>query len=228
MKKISIIIPTYKLNEKLFNKLKKYLNTCSKDYEIIIVDGKNGLANAYNNGINMAGGDILITIHQDCIPCENDSIDKLISPLISDPKVIMSYSKIFDYETKRNYYPTPPDGKFVAYRKTSLKKIGMFDEKSFFSGGEDVDIFLKLKKVGKIAKVDTTAIHYHKGYLGNKTVEKRKQNGNINGALFRIWGIQNPKWFFALLFCLRYPKTYGKYFIHAFIAKKQEYRRKSK
>jgi GT2 family glycosyltransferase len=167
-----------------------------------------------------------MTIHQDCLPLEKDSIQKMIKPF-ENPQVVMSYSWIKDDETKKNYLPLPPDGKFVAYRKDALEKVGFFDEKNFFTGGEDVDIWLKLKKLGKIEKVKTGIIHIHPGYLGNKTLEKRRQNGSINGALFRIWGIKNPKWFKAILGCLRYPPSYGKYFITAFLKGKQEYRRKN-
>jgi len=222
--KVSIIIPKYKPKKEIFSKLKKYLQENAKGIEIIELEGIKGLANTYNEGIEKAKGDIVITIHQDCIPLEKNSIQKLIQPF-ENKEIIMSYSWILDDETKRKYFPLPPDGKFVAYRKKALEKVGMFDEKNFFTGGEDVDIWLKLKKIGKIAKVNTGIIHIHPGYLGNKTLEKRKQNGNINGALFRIWGIKNPKWFKALIMCLIHPASYGKYFVKAFFSGKQEYRR---
>jgi len=222
--RVSIIIPKYKTNKEIFAKLKKYLHENIKDIEIIEIEGLNGLANAYNLGIKKAKGDIIITIHQDCIPLENHSIQKLIKPF-ENKKVVMAYSWILDDETKKQYFPLPPDGKFVAYRKKALEKCGLFDEKTFFTGGEDVDIWLKLKKTGKITKVNTGIRHIHQGYLGNKTLEKIKQNGSINGALFRVWGIKNPKWFKALVMCLRYPTSYGKYFVKAFYYRKQEYRR---
>ncbi len=185
----------------------------------------NGLAKAYNDGIKKAKGEIVITIHQDCIPLEKDSIQKLIAPF-EDSDVVLTYSWVMEEDIKQKYYPFVADGKFTAYRKSALEEIGYFDENTFFTGGEDVDIWLKLGKIGKIVKVNTGITHIHQGYLGNKTLEKRKQNGNINGALFRIWGIRNPKWLKAIVMSLRYPTTYGKYFIKAFLSGKQEYRRK--
>ncbi len=222
-KEISIIIPKYKINKEIFTKLKKYLHRNAKNIEIIEIDGLGGLAHAYNLGIKKAK-DIIITIHQDCVPLENNSIQKLIKPF-ENKRVIMTYSWILDDETKKQYFPFPPDGKFVAYRKKALEKCGLFNEKTFFTGGEDVDIWLKLKKIGKITKVNTGIRHIHQGYLGNKTLEKRKQNGSINGCLFRVWGVKNPKWLKALIMCFVYPFSYGKYFIKAFINKKQDYRR---
>jgi GT2 family glycosyltransferase len=224
-KNISIIIPYYKPNKELLNRTRNYIKKYAKDAEIIEIEGSAGQAKTINKAINIAKGDILITLHQDCVPMEEDSIEKLVKPF-KDKNVIMTYSWILDDETQKKYYPIPPDSKFVAYRKSALENVNGFDEKTFFTGGEDVDLWIKMKRFGKIIRVETTLLHTHKGYLGNKTVEKRKQNGSINGALFRIWGTQNPKWLKALIMCIRYPTSYGRFFIRAFILKKQDYRRK--
>ena len=224
-KRISIIIPAYKPNIILLNRLKKYIKeNTNKEFETIILDGVGGLAHTYNRGIKKAKGEIIITIHSDCVPLEKDSLKKLIKPF-ENPSVVLSYSKILQEDTKESFYPHVPDGKLTAFRKSALEQIKLFDEKTFFTGGEDVDIYLKLKKIGQIVRVDTLVLHTHPNYLGNKTLDKRRQNGEINGALFRIWGIKNPKWFKALTLCLKYPRTYGKYFIKSFFSKNQGYRR---
>jgi len=149
----------------------------------------------------------------------------LVKPF-KEEKVVMTYSKILQEDTKELFYPHVPDGKFTAFRKSALKKVGMFDEKTFFTGGEDIDIWLKLKKIGKVLPVNTLFLHSHPFYKGSFSIEKRKQNGSINGTLFRVWGIKNPKWFKAILMCFRYPLSYGKYFLKAFFSGKQKYRRK--
>lgn len=229
MKKISIIIPAHNPNPVLLKKLQGYLkeNINPKTTEVLLIDGKNGLANAYNNGIKQSKGEIIITIHSDCLPLEKDSLDKMIKPFQEDPSVVMTYPWILDKETNRKYYPIPPDGKLNAFRKKALERVGLFREDIYLTGGEDFDIYLRLKKIGKLAQVETGFLHDHPGYFGNLTLEKQKQNGSINGALFRIWGFQNPKWFKSFLMCFRYPLSYGKYFIKAFIRKKQDYRRKN-
>lgn len=226
MIKYSIIIPAYKPNKKLLNRLKNYLkvNTNKRDFEILVVNGKNGLANAYNEGIKKAKGNIIITIHSDCVPFENDALNKLIKPF-EDEGIVLTYAWVKEEDRNDKYYPEVPDGKLNAFRKNALEKVGLFDEKTFFTGGEDVDIWLKLKRIGKILKVNTGVLHTHPNYRGNKTLDKRKQNGQINGCLFKIYGIKNPKWLKALIMCVLYPKTYGKYFIEAYKRGKQEYRR---
>ncbi len=224
-KKISIIIPIYKPKKEVFDKLKKYLKENAKGIEVIESDGSGGLANAYNKGIKKAKGEIIITIHQDCIPLEKDAIIKIIEPF-KNSKVVMTYSKIVDYDSRKKYIPFIPDGKFVGYRKNSLEKVGLFDEKTFFTGGEDVDIYFKLKKIGKIILCDTVVFHEHPKYRRLRTVEKRKQSGNLNGVLFRKYGFKFSRGIMGIFFSFRYPFSYGKYFLKGFISGKQNYRRK--
>ncbi len=224
--KVSIIIPVYNPNKILLNKLLNFLKKNVKnDTEILVINGKNGLANAYNKGIKKSKGEIVITIHSDCLPLEKDGINKLITPILENEKIVLTNGLLYDRWSNKKFFPEIPDGKFTAYRKSSLKEVGFFNEKIFFTGGEDVDIYLKLKKIGRCVNVNTPILHDHPYYFGNKTIEKRKQNGSINGCLFRIWGFKNPKWFKALILCFLYPLTYGKYFLKGFIKKKQDYRR---
>ena len=223
--KVSIILPVYHIRKDLLDNIKGYLSNISKNFETLVIDGKNGLANAYNTGIRKAKGEIIITLHQDCIPLEEDSIQKLVEPF-KDEEVVLTYSKIKDICSNKEYIPFISDGKFTAFRKSSLEEVGLFDEKTFFTGGEDVDMWMKLKKIGKIILVDTLVLHNHDKYLGNKTIEKRKQNGNINGVLFRRYLFRFPIWYKALISCFIYPTTYGKEFVKSFVINKQNYRRK--
>lgn len=227
MKKIkySIVIPAYRPNPVLLKRLENYLKQNTDDsFEYYVIEGKNGLASAYNEGIKRAKGEIIITIHSDCVPFEQDALQKLVYPF-RDKDVVLTYVWIKEEDRKEKYYPEIPDGKFNAFRKSALEKVGLFDEKVFFTGGEDVDIWLKLKKIGKIIKVNTGVLHTHPNYRGNKTLDKRKQNGQINGCLFRMHGAKNPKWLKALIMCFLHPKTYGKYFVDAYKKGRQEYRR---
>jgi len=223
--KVSIIIPKYKPKKETFLKLKKYLKENAKGMEIIEIEGKNGLANTYNQGIKKAKGEIIITLHQDCIPKDKESIFKLIEPF-NDENVILTYCFIRDNDKNKKYRPFPPDGKFVAYRKSILEEVGLFNCKIFFTGGEDVELYSRLKNKGKIVFVNTEVEHFHKGYKYNLTKEKRKQNGNINGCLFRVIGFKNDRWLKALILSFVFPFSYGKEFIKGFLSGKQNYRRK--
>lgn len=223
---VSIIVPVYKPNKKILDDLRKIISKqkTSFSFETLFIDGKNGLANTYNEGIKKSKGKIIVMLHQDCLPKDLYWLEKVIKPF-ENPGIVISSAYIIDWETNKKYFPFPPDGKSTAYLKQTLAMVGNFDAKTYFTGGEDVDLYLKMMKHGKLAKADTFVTHFHKGYLGNKTVEKRKQNGSINGCLVRIWGIKNPFWWKAIIMSIKYPTTYGKQFIRAFINKKQDYRR---
>lgn len=228
MKKIrySIIIPEYKPNKIILDKIKGYLQkNINNEFEILEIEGSNGLAATYNQGIKKSKGEILITLHQDCIPLEEDSLKKIVEPF-KNKKIVMTYSKIVDYDSKKTYIPFIPDGKFNAFRKSALEKVKMFDERTFFTGGEDIDIYFKLKKIGKIILVNTKIFHDHPNYKGNKTLEKKKQNGSINGVLVRKYGIEFPLWWKSIIYAMINPLSYGKEFLKAFISGKQKYRRK--
>ncbi|MCL6500884.1 MAG: glycosyltransferase [Candidatus Pacearchaeota archaeon] len=227
--KVTLICPLYKPNTKILNKLKEKLNQQNLEeipLQKLFIDGKGGLAKAYNQGIKKAKGEIIITLHQDCIPKDKNFIKKMVAPF-KEKNVVIATAKIKDYDTKKEYFPFPPDGKATAYRKEILKKVGFFDDKTFLTGGEDVDAYLKIRKFGELENVNTLVEHIHPGYFGNVTVEKRRQNGSINGCLFRKWGLKNPFWLKALVSCFFYPSSYGKEFLRAFFIKKQVYRRKS-
>jgi len=223
---VSIIIPVYKPNKTLLDNIIKNLKNQETNFkfEVIKIAGNNGLANAYNQGIRKSKGEIIVTLHQDCVPGDTNWLAKMVLPF-KNPNVVLATSKVLENESLREYFPYPPDGKSTAYRKNVLIKVRGFDEKTYFTGGEDVDIYLKMIHYGKLKNVNTFVEHVHKGYLGNKTIEKIRQNASINGSLFRIWGVRNPKWWKALIMCFRYPREYGANFLRAFINKKQSYRR---
>ena len=57
-------------------------------------------------------------------------------------------------------------GKFNYVNKKLFLEAGGFDEKNFNAdiGGEDVDLAIKLKKLGKVVETNARVIHLH--YLG--------------------------------------------------------------
>jgi len=69
--------------------------------EVVEIEGINGLANTYNKGITKAKGKIIITLHQDCIPLEKKSIDKLIKPF-ENKEVVLAYSWVMEEDKKKN------------------------------------------------------------------------------------------------------------------------------
>lgn len=186
---VSIIIPSRGNKDNAF--LKKVFK--SKDVEVIIISNK-GIAEAYNIGIKKAKGDVIVTFHEDCYPITKNFILNLIKPL-EEKFVVASMARIKDYYTNKFYYPLL-DGKATAYKKNALYKVNLFDENTFKTGGEDFDMYMKLKTIGQIRYPDCTIVHKHKNH---KNKIKTKQLARASGVLFRRYNLKYKIWWKCLI-----------------------------
>jgi len=221
---VTIVIPVYKPDKDLLKKVENAIK--NQDYkgkiEVIKVDEGFGLAKSMNYGIKKAKYDIIITLHQDCIPISNNWLSTLVRPL-EDPEVVACTSDVFDFENKKKYTPIL-DEKGCAYKKNILEKVGYFDEVTFLNSGEDRDMYMKLKKVGKIACPHSIVEHHHLGYLKAKGY-KRLQNANTWGCLFRVYGIFLPDWWKPIIKANVFNPKYFYWFWRGFFKGKQDFKR---
>jgi glycosyltransferase involved in cell wall biosynthesis len=168
-----------------------------------------GLAAVYNQGIKKAQGDIIVTLHQDIL-LEKEALQKLIQPFSDEKVVAATHIVVHPLEiwNKYNFWQkcffarlagksfSGIDGKFDAFRKSALEKVGLFDEKHFRTAGEDGDIVSKLQKIGKIFQTQAKIIHLHKidpNFSWKDILRKQAQYSEAQGtllALGRIRGIE--------------------------------------
>ena len=210
---VSIIIPTYKPDKKMMFEIKQSLEKqkFNGKYELLI-ENKGGLAENMNRGIRKAKNEIVITLHQDCLPVGRNWVEKLTAPL-KDKKYVASVSdvelpyslwkkfdnvaKVLSYKEQRVLTPLL-DEKGCAYRKSALIKAGLFNDKDFRTAGEDFDIYIKLSKEGKIAYPHSKVIHYN--YYSTKSrLKKEYQLAEGFGTLVRIYGKKMPKWWIGFM-----------------------------
>jgi GT2 family glycosyltransferase len=210
---VSIIIPIYNPDETLDIALKSLKKQEYKGkVEIIKVDKGLGLAESLNYGIRKAKYDIIISLHQDCVPYSQKWLEKLVEPL-KDKNVVASVSKVelpldlwkrFGIMTRMmtvkeaGILSPKMDEKGCAYKKESIIKAGFFDYKIFRTCGEDFDMYFKLKKQGKIAYPPCKILHFHKTNF-KKRLKKELQYAEGYGTLFRIYKSKMPRWFIAIL-----------------------------
>ena len=210
---VSIIIPIYKPD----NTLDKALENLKKQIyggkiEVIRVEKGLGLAESLNYGIRKAKHDIIVSLHQDCIPCSRNWLKNLVEPLkkrgtvASVSKVILPsivwkefgwVTRVMTAKEARILRPLM-DEKGCAYKKENLMKAGLFDFKTFRTCGEDFDMYFKLKKQGKIAYPDCSIFHFHKTTF-RKRLRKEFQYAEGYGTLFRIYKKNMPRWGIAML-----------------------------
>lgn len=209
---VSIIIPIYKPDKDIMEKLEKAINEQEYNGKIEIIKSEGcGLAHNMNDGIKRAKYEAVVTLHQDSIPADKYWLKKLVEPL-NNKNVVASVSRVHLPEELWNKFDifakaltirekgviTPlMDEKGCAYRKNVLELVGFFDEKNFRTAGEDLDMYLKLKEHGKIAHPDCEIIHMHQTDFKNR-LKKTYQNANGYGAIFRIHGRKLNQWYLGI------------------------------
>ena len=210
---VSIVMPIHKPDKKIMNQIISSLKKqkFNGKYELLL-ESSGGLAENINKGIRKSKNEIVITLHQDCIPVGTNWISKLIAPLknkeyvasVSDVELPYKLWNKFDniakiLSSKEQKVITPLlDEKGCAYKKEALKKVGLFDEINFRTAGEDFDIYLKLKAIGKIAYPHTKVMH-HNPYSTRSRLKKEYQLSEGFGTLVRIYGTNLPGWYLGIL-----------------------------
>ena len=184
---------------------------------IILNNKKNlGLAANYNIGIEISGGDYVITMHQDVI-LKNNALTLLVSAMdevetvaafhyVDHPREIWEkynfwqkclFSRLLD----KRFYGL--DGKFDIFRKCILIDVGMFDPVTFRSAGEDGDIIKKIESIGISKKTEAGIIHIHDNnpkYSLKSYLLKHAQLAEAQGALYRKHGITSIRELFRAFF----------------------------
>lgn len=206
----SIIMPLFNYDPIILKKILKALKQQKfpGKYEVIKIDKGLGTVESVNYGIKKAKYEVIVTLHQDCIPMGNDWLSNLVEPL-KDRNISASVSKVhlpeYLWKTLDKFAQamiikevgeiTPlMDEKGCAYRKEVLRRIGYFDNKYFRTSGGDFDMYMKLIKEGKIAYPSAVVLHIHPTTWNNR-LKKTYQNANGYGALVRIHGTKMIRWY---------------------------------
>jgi len=209
MKNVSILVIAPNANETTKKALEVLKNQkYNGEKEILVISEDMGLAENVNYGIRKSRYEVIVTLHHDCIPVGEYWLEKLVEPL-NEEEVVAATSKVklpdevwdgLDNFTKSIMLKekgtiTPLlDEKGCAYKKETLEKIGLLDEKRFQIAGEDFDMYIKLKREGKIAYPDATVLHYHPTTLSARIKKAGGIWGNGDGTNLRIHGKKMPQW----------------------------------
>lgn len=120
MKKVSVIIPTHNCENSISQVLLALRSQDYPNFEVIVVDDNSsdetikeiewwsvrwkelklvrnesnlGLAKSLNIGIRASSGEIIITLHDDCILLSDDWITKMVKTFEFDPKIAIVSSR---------------------------------------------------------------------------------------------------------------------------------------
>jgi glycosyltransferase involved in cell wall biosynthesis len=183
------------------------------EYSVIkIFNEKNlGLAKSLNKGILSATYEVIVTLHADAIPVNSNWLEQLVTPLVDDNVAAtcstqtppdsqirkltiwekMVYSKLSAHQAFND--------KADAYKKAILQEIGLFDEQTYRTAGEDEDLCLRLKFNKKILQGTQASVvhdHYFRACKGNGVLKqillKEYSFGRAGGALRRKYPKHRP------------------------------------
>lgn len=171
--KVSVVIPVYKPEKEVFNKVRDMLKKQTIKAEVIENWNMPEMV-SMNTGVKKSKAEIVVILSQDCVPENKFWLERLIKPLekkeiiatVSNLYLTEDYWKKYPFLTRiltlserRMQYPDM-DIRACAFRKKDLIKIGMFNEdpKVFAA---DADTYDKLRKIGKIARPGCKVFHLH-------------------------------------------------------------------
>jgi glycosyltransferase involved in cell wall biosynthesis len=198
--KVSIVIPVYKPEKEVFDRLRKALREQTIKAEII-ESWNMPEAKSMNTGIKKAKGDIVITLAQDCIPENKFWLEKLIKPL-EDKNIVCTISDLHLPEEYWKKYPfwiriftiadrkdkkNGMDARACAYRKKDIINIGLFDEDPKVIG-IDLGLSRKLETKGKIVRANVKVLHLHKLRSFNEVIKKMYTYSEANGKVIKAYG----------------------------------------
>lgn len=164
-----------------------------------------GLGSSLNFGANKAKSPLLIFFHSDCYLSTTKELKKLLTPvnrsfcIASYPSIILSHNVWNKYTFWEKAFFCREVGrsisgfttKFDCVKKYEFDNLNGFDTSNFGVGGEDYDLFYRLKKRGKVAKSSAKVFHLH--YLGDydlgKFLIKRKIYARTYGRIIKKRGI---------------------------------------
>lgn len=170
----------------------------------IIARAKNGgFGSSCNLGIKNAKSSLVVLMHSDCaLPTENE-LEKLTEPMRKNPTVLITFPTIilpqkiwdtYDFWEKCLFSriagkgSVGPAAKFDCIKRDAFLQVGGFDTVNFGVGGEDMDLALKISKLGKLVLSDARVTHLQ--YLGRdfgfqRFLKKNKQHAMNYGGLIR-------------------------------------------
>ncbi len=177
---------------------------------LLVQDKDKGVSASYNRGVKDAKTTFVIFLTSDCSLPSDIEVKKLVQPLLQDSSVVASYSTCvlpgFIWETynfwEKFFSARMVDNtssgmvlKFDCIRKSSFLSIDGFDEVNFggdtFIGGEDADLTVRLRKIGKIIRSKARSLHLH--YRGSDyslfhMMKSRKMYARSQGRFLRKYG----------------------------------------
>lgn len=182
----------------------KMINLYQKNskFNVTIIKHKSnqGLATCYNSALEKVKSELVILLMQDCVINTTSGIHKLVTPFLSDNKIVCTCSKTinpYSIWKKYNFWQkclmsrhvgkvlSGRNNSFCCYKTQILKELKGFDNNRFRTGGEDADMMKKIDEKGEIIDINITVYHIHNlnpNFSLTELIFKENQRAEIIGA----------------------------------------------
>jgi GT2 family glycosyltransferase len=190
--------------------------------EILRLEQNAGYTRAVNLGVQLADGEAVVLLNDDCV-VEPQFVERICAALDppagvamaagvmrdwSDPSLIDSAGMeldrtllVFDYLNGEPLAilerpvadPVGPSGAAAAFDRDTFRSVGGFDE-NLFAYWEDVDLVLRLRRLGArcVLAADAIGDHEHSATLGSGSARKNYLMGFGRGYVVRKWQVLSP------------------------------------
>ncbi len=148
---------------------------CNRWQLEVLANAAGGLANAYNLGWKASNADVIITMHADCTLPSPRALESILQPfdnpqvcaalpVVTGPADEWDAMSFWDRVANARFMGMKGkdlSGKFDAIRRTALAELEGFDGIRFFSAGEDIDMYLRLRRFGEVVNTEVEVVHGH-------------------------------------------------------------------
>lgn len=194
------------------NKVSRYIkHEHVYNMRLVIRKINTGVGSSYNLGVKLAKTKYVVFMHSDGTLSSADELHKLVKPIERDASIIATYSHVIVPVSVWEQFPfwekcllarsigseiAGLNGKFDCIKKREFEKVGGFDEVQYGHdvniGGEDGDLHMRLRQVGKVVVSNAKVIHLHSldpSYSLAQWIQNRKLLARSYGRLIRLqWG----------------------------------------
>ncbi len=190
-----------------------------EDVEVLRLAENLGYTRAINLGAERADGERIVLLNDDCV-CDPGFVDRITAPLDPAAGVVMAAGVMRDWRDRSlidsagmeldptllvfDYLngeplsrlegavedPIGPSGAAAAFDRSTFLSVGGFDER-LFAYWEDVDLVLRLRRLGMRCALAPEAIgdHEHSATLGSGSARKNYLMGYGRGYVLRKWQV---------------------------------------
>lgn len=213
--KVSVVIPTYK-RPGLAESLKHQIQKLNPGTEVIIIDQSESdnpnTSEAKNQGIKKATGEIVIFFDDD-VEITPETIDSHLSeyknteilgvagrvindgePVPTNTDVVTGQMNSLGTDFTKNFwgmrkqFVIHPYGCNMSFKKSVLDKANGFDVKfpAPLSAFEEVDLGLRISKLGKIVFSPEALVYHHRAESGGTRVDIKSRNNQYYQSYGRL------------------------------------------